>query len=135
MRHLKSGRKLNRNSSHRTSLFRNLAIDIIRHGAVVTSLAKAKEVRRILEPMITRAKIDTVANRRLLFARLRNKEAVHLLFTSVSVTARERPGGYLSIIRYGYRAGDNSPLAHIRLVDYNTVASGADLHSANNSNN
>lgn len=124
MRHLKSGRKLGRNSAHRTSLFRNLSISLIRHGTLVTTLAKAKELRCVLEPMITRAKVDSVANRRLLFARLRNKEAVHLLFTDVAIKMRDRPGGYMSIIKYGYRAGDKSPMAYVRLMS--EMTEGAD---------
>ena len=123
MRHLKSGRKLNRNSSHRSSMFRNLSINVIAHGSIVTTLAKAKELRRVLEPMITRAKQDTVANRRLVFSRLRNNEAVHLLFTDVAQQMINRPGGYLSIIKYGYRKGDNSPLAYVRLVSDSTSQS------------
>jgi large subunit ribosomal protein L17 len=117
MRHLKSGRKLNRNSSSRKSLFRNLTISLVKHKHIVTTLAKAKELRMIIEPLITRSKVDNVHNRRVVFSRVRNKEAVHLLFTDIADLMKERPGGYVSIIKYGRRSGDDAPMAYVRLMD------------------
>ena len=117
MRHRKSGRKFNRNSSHRTAMMRNLASSIIVHESVKTTLAKAKEIRRFLEPLITLSKENSVANQRLAFSRLRNREAVAKLFDELGPRFKDRPGGYLRILKIGYRAGDKSPIAQIELVE------------------
>jgi large subunit ribosomal protein L17 len=117
MRHRKSGRKLNRNSSHRAALFRNLTASLIEHEVIKTTLAKAKELRVFAEPMITVAKKDSVANRRLVFNRIRNKSAVGKLFSDVGVRCHNRPGGYLRILKCGLRPGDKSPMAYVELVD------------------
>jgi len=117
MRHLKSGRKFNRTSSHRQAMFRNMSASLIKHELIRTTLPKAKELRRVAEPLITLAKTDGVANRRLAFSRLRDKEAVGKLFTDLGPRYRERPGGYLRIIKCGFRDGDNAPMAYVELVD------------------
>ena len=117
MRHMKSGRKLNRTSSHREAMFKNMASSLIKHELIRTTLPKAKELRRVAEPLITLAKTDSVANRRLAFARLRDKQAVGKLFVELGPRYRERPGGYLRILKCGFRPGDNAPLAYVELVD------------------
>tara|TARA_B100001250_G_scaffold409022_1_gene432519 strand:- start:303 stop:719 length:417 start_codon:yes stop_codon:yes gene_type:complete len=117
MRHRKSGRKLNRNSSHRKALFKNLAIALIERDIIKTTLPKAKELRRFIEPLITLGKEDTVANRRHAFSKLRSDSAVAKLFTEVSINAKERKGGYTRIIKAGYRPGDKADMAYIELVD------------------
>ncbi|WP_114239840.1 50S ribosomal protein L17 [Dyella sp. C9] len=117
MRHQKSGRKLNRTSSHREAMFKNMAASLIKHELIRTTLPKAKELRRVAEPLITLAKTDGVANRRLAFARLRDKEAVGKLFIELGPRYRERPGGYLRILKAGFRPGDNAPMAYVELVD------------------
>ena len=117
MRHRKSGRKLNRNSAHRKALFKNLAIALIEQDIIKTTLPKAKELRRFIEPLITMGKEDTVANRRHIFSKLRSESAVAKLFTEVSVNASERKGGYTRIIKAGFRAGDKADMAFIELVD------------------
>jgi len=117
MRHKKSGRKLNRNSSHRKALFKNLAIALIERDIIKTTLPKAKELRRFIEPLITLGKEDTVANRRHAFSKLRSDSAVAKLFTEVSINAKERKGGYTRIIKAGYRPGDKADMAYIELVD------------------
>ena len=117
MRHKKSGRKLNRNSAHRKALFKNLAIALIEQDIIKTTLPKAKELRRFIEPLITMGKEDTVANRRHVFSKLRSEAAVAKLFTEVSVNASERKGGYTRIIKAGFRAGDKADMAYIELVD------------------
>jgi large subunit ribosomal protein L17 len=117
MRHLKSGRKLNRDSSHRTAMFRNMANSLFQHEIIKTTLPKAKELRRVAEPLITLAKIDGVANRRVAFNRLRDKSAVGKLFTEIGPRYRARPGGYLRILKCGFRAGDAAPMAYVELVD------------------
>jgi large subunit ribosomal protein L17 len=117
MRHLKSGRKLNRTSSHREAMFRNMAASLIKHELIRTTLPKAKELRRVAEPLITLGKIDGVANRRLAFARLRDKQAVGKLFVEIGPRYRARPGGYLRILKCGFRDGDNAPMAYVELVD------------------
>ena len=117
MRHQKSGRKLNRTSSHREAMFKNMAASLIKHELIRTTLPKAKELRRVAEPLITLAKSDSVANRRLAFARLRDKQAVGKLFVELGPRYRERPGGYLRILKCGFRPGDNAPLAYVELVD------------------
>jgi len=119
MRHKKSGRKLNRNSAHRKALFKNLAIALIEQDIIKTTLPKAKELRRFIEPLITMGKEDTVANRRHVFSKLRSEAAVAKLFTEVSVNASERKGGYTRIIKAGFRAGDKADMAFIELVDRN----------------
>ena len=115
MRHRKSGRQLNRNSSHRTAMFRNMAVSLIEHEVIKTTLPKAKELRRVAEPLITLAKEDSVANRRLAFSRTRSKEAVGKLFTEIGPRYAERPGGYTRILKCGFRAGDAAPMALIRV--------------------
>ena len=117
MRHRKSGRKLNRNSAHRKALLKNLAIALIEQDIIKTTLPKAKELRRFIEPLINIAKEDTVANRRHVFSKLRSEEAVAKLFTEVSVNAKERKGGFTRIIKAGFRAGDKADMAFIELVD------------------
>jgi len=117
MRHRKSGRKLNRNSSHRKALFKNLSIAFIKQELIKTTLPKAKELRRHLEPLITMAKEDTVANRRHVFSKLRDDEAVVKLFTEISVKSKDRPGGYLRIIKAGFRPGDKADMAYVEWVD------------------
>ena len=116
MRHLKSGRKLNRASSHREAMFKNMAASLIKHELIRTTLPKAKELRRVAEPLITLAKTDGVANRRLAFARLRDKQAVGKLFVELGPRYRSRPGGYLRILKCGQRDGDNAPMAYVELV-------------------
>ena len=122
MRHQKAGRKFNRTSAHREAMFRNMAASLIKHGLIKTTLPKAKELRRVAEPLITLAKVDGVANRRLAFARLRDKEAVGTLFTIPGPRDAPRPGGYLRILKCGFRAGDNAPMAYVELVDRPQVA-------------
>lgn len=117
MRHLKAGRKFNRTSAHRQAMFRNMAASLFKHEIIKTTLPKAKELRRVAEPLITLAKNDTVANRRLAFARLRDKEAVGNLFTKLGPRYQNRPGGYLRILKCGFRSGDNAPMAYVELVD------------------
>ncbi len=126
MRHLKSGRKLNRTSSHREAMFRNMAASLIKHELIRTTLPKAKELRRVAEPLITMAKIDGVANRRLAFARLRDKQAVGKLFVEIGPRYNARPGGYLRILKCGFRDGDNAPMAYVELVDRPQLAADAD---------
>ena len=117
MRHRKSGRKLNRNSSHRKAMFRNMACSLIEHELIKTTLPKAKELRRVAEPLITMAKTDSVAKRRLAFSRLRSDEAVAKLFAEIGPRYQDRPGGYLRILKCGYRDGDKAPMAYVELVD------------------
>ena len=116
MRHQKSGRKLNRTSSHREAMFKNMASSLFKHELIRTTLPKAKELRRVAEPLITLAKTDGVANRRLAFSRLRDKEAVGKLFVELGPRYNERPGGYLRILKCGFRPGDNAPMAYVELV-------------------
>ncbi len=117
MRHRKSGRKLNRNSSHRKAMFKNMACSLFEHELIKTTLPKAKELRRVVEPLITRAKVDSVANRRLAFSRLRDKAVVAKLFTEIGPRYEERNGGYMRILKAGYREGDKAPMAWVELVD------------------
>jgi large subunit ribosomal protein L17 len=117
MRHRKSGRHLNRTSSHRQAMFRNMAASLIEHEVIKTTLPKAKELRRVAEPLITLAKTDSVANRRLAFARTRDKAAVGKLFSEIGPRYADRPGGYTRILKCGFRAGDAAPMAYIELVD------------------
>ena len=125
MRHRKSGRQLNRNSSHRQAMFRNLASALVSHEIIKTTLPKAKELRRVVEPLITLAKEDSVANRRLAFARTRNIETVAKLFNELGPTVLLSAGGYTRILKCGFRAGDNAPMAYIELVDRPEVAEAA----------
>ncbi len=117
MRHRKSGRQLNRNSSHRKAMFRNMACSLIEHEVIRTTVPKAKELRRVAEPLITLAKSDSVANRRLAFSRMRSKAAVGKLFSEIGPRYQERPGGYTRILKCGFRAGDAAPMAFVELVD------------------
>jgi large subunit ribosomal protein L17 len=126
MRHMKSGRKLNRTSAHREAMFKNMASSLFKHELIRTTLPKAKELRRVAEPLITLAKTDGVANRRLAFARLRDKEAVGKLFVELGPRYRERPGGYLRILKCGFRDGDNAPMAYVELVGRPQAADAAD---------
>jgi len=117
MRHRKSGRQLNRNSSHRQAMFKNMAGSLVKHEVIKTTLPKAKELRRVIEPLITMAKEDSVANRRLAFARTGDKEVVGNLFNELGPRYEARPGGYTRILKCGFRAGDNAPMAYVELVD------------------
>lgn len=117
MRHRKSGRKLNRTSSHREAMFRNMTTSLIMSETIRTTLPKARELRRHAEPLITMAKTDGVANRQRAFAKLRDKQAVGKLFVELGPRFRERPGGYLRILKCGYRAGDQAPMAYVQLLD------------------
>ena len=117
MRHRHSGRQLNRNSSHRKAMFRNMAVSLVEHELIKTTLPKAKELRGYAEPLITLAKNDSVANRRLAFDRTRSKEAVGKLFCELGPRYQERPGGYIRILKCGYRTGDKAPMAYVELVD------------------
>ena len=117
MRHRKSGRKLNRNSPHREAMFRNMAASLVEHESIRTTLPKAKELRRVVEPLVTRAKTDGVANRRIAFARLRDKAAVGKLFSEIGPRMATRQGGYTRILKCGVRPGDKAPMAIIEFVD------------------
>ena len=116
MRHRKSGRKFNRTSAHRKAMFRNMTASLVEHELIKTTLPKAKELRRVAEPLITLAKNDSVANRRLAFSRLRSDAAVAKLFDELGPRYSERPGGYFRILKCGFRAGDNAPMAFVELV-------------------
>ncbi|VAW39424.1 LSU ribosomal protein L17p [hydrothermal vent metagenome] len=119
MRHRKSGRQLNRNSSHRKAMFRNMAASLFEHELIRTTLPKAKELRMVAEPLITIAKVDSVANRRLAASRLpsERRDVVKKLFEKLGSRYQDRPGGYLRILKCGYRTGDNAPMAYVELVD------------------
>ncbi|MGH8496606.1 MAG: 50S ribosomal protein L17 [Gammaproteobacteria bacterium] len=117
MHHRKSGRQLGRNSAHRKAMYRNMAASLLRHETISTTLPKAKELRRVVEPLITLAKEDGVARRRLAFNRLRDKEVVGKLFNELGPRFKARPGGYLRILKTGYRDGDAAPMALVQLVD------------------
>ncbi len=117
MRHRKSGRALSRNSSHRKAMFRNMSASLVRHETIRTTVPKAKELRRVIEPLITLAKEDGVARRRQAFDRLRDKEAVGKLFSELGPRYKDRPGGYLRILKMGNRPGDAAPMAIVQLVD------------------
>ena len=118
MRHRKSGRQLNRNSSHRKAMFQNMANSLFLHEAIKTTLPKAKELRRVVEPLITKAKSDSVANRRHVFAKLRDDEIVSKLFTELGPFYKDRPGGYVRILKAGFRTGDKALMAVVQLVDF-----------------
>jgi large subunit ribosomal protein L17 len=126
MRHQNAGRHLGRTSSHRKAMFRNMASSLFRHEVIRTTLPKAKELRREAEPLITLAKADSVANRRLAFSRLRDRDAVTKLFTQLGPRYRQRPGGYLRILKCGFRPGDNAPMAIVELVDRPVAADEAE---------
>lgn len=117
MRHRKSGRKFSRTSAHRKAMFRNMTASLVEHELIKTTLPKAKELRRVAEPLITLSKNDSVANRRLAFSRLRDDAAVAKLFDELGPRYSERPGGYLRILKCGFRAGDKAPMAYVELVD------------------
>jgi large subunit ribosomal protein L17 len=125
MRHRKSGRRLGRNSSHRKAMFRNMASSMVKHETIRTTVPKAKELRRVVEPLITLAKEDSVANRRLAFDRLRDKEAVGKLFTEIGPRFKDRPGGYLRILKMGPRPGDAAPMAIVMLTEQAAEAEAA----------
>jgi large subunit ribosomal protein L17 len=127
MRHRKSGRQLNRNSSHRSAMFQNMTVSLLRHEIIKTTLPKAKELRRIAEPFITMAKTDSVHKRRTAFNRLRDRDMVTKLFNDLGPHYRERPGGYLRILKAGYRTGDKAPMAYIEMVDRSQAAASKDL--------
>ena len=124
MRHRKSGKKLNRNSSHRQAMFRNMTVSLIEHEVIKTTVVKAKELRRFAEPLITLSKEDTVANRRLAFDRTRSKAAVGKLFSEIGPRSKDRNGGYTRILKCGFRKGDSAPMACIELVDRNGLTEG-----------
>jgi large subunit ribosomal protein L17 len=126
MRHRHSGRQLNRNSSHRKAMFRNMVNSLVEHELIKTTLPKAKELRRFAEPLITLGKSDSVANRRLAFDRTRSKETVGKLFNELGPRYQERPGGYIRIMKCGFRTGDNAPMAYVQLVDRPQIESEAD---------
>ena len=123
MRHQKSGRKFNRNSSHREAMFRNMAVSLLRHEQMITTLPKAKELRRVAEPLITLGKTSTVANRRLAYSRLRDREIVGKLFDDIGVRFKDRPGGYMRILKTGFRHGDSAPMALVQLTERQATAS------------
>ncbi len=133
MRHRQSGRQLNRNSSHRKAMFRNMASSLFEHEVIKTTVPKAKELRRVVEPLITRAKSDSVANRRIVFNRIRNRDMVSKLFVELGPRYQSRPGGYLRILKCGFRPGDNAPMAIVELVDRPELAvdetKGADVEA------
>jgi large subunit ribosomal protein L17 len=129
MRHRESGRKLNRNSSHRKAMFRNMAVSLMQYEMIKTTLPKAKELRRVAEPLITLAKNDSIAKRRLAFSRLRDRATVTKLFSELGPRYKERPGGYLRILKCGFRSGDKAPMAIVELVD----RPNADLEDNNDS--
>jgi len=118
MRHRNSGRKLNRNSSHRKAMFKNMAASLVEHEVISTTLPKAKELRGVVEPLITLAKVDSVANRRLAYSRLDDRAAVTKLFAEIGPRSVSRPGGYVRILKNGYREGDKAPMAIVELVDH-----------------
>jgi large subunit ribosomal protein L17 len=127
MRHRYSGRKLNKTGSHRRAMFRNMIASLVEHEVIKTTLPKAKELRSFAEPFITLAKVDSVANRRLAFDRLRSKQAVGKLFTDLGPRYQERPGGYVRILKCGYRTGDKAPMAYVELIGRPANAVAADL--------
>ena len=131
MRHCKSGRKFNRDASHRKALMRNLCCSLVEHELIKTTLPKAKEMRRHVEPLITLAKVDSVANRRLAFARVgNNKEVVRKLFEQIGPRYAQRPGGYLRVLKCGFRTGDAAPMAYVELVDRTVNTPAVDVEAA-----
>ena len=129
MRHRQSGRQLNRNSSHRKAMFRNMASSLFEHEVIKTTVPKAKELRRVVEPLLTRAKTDSVANRRVVFDRIRDRDMVTKLFNELGPRFKDRPGGYLRILKCGYRSGDNAPMAIVELLDRPEVSAQAESAS------
>jgi len=127
MRHRNSGRQLSRNSSHRSAMLQNMAVSLLRHEIIKTTLPKAKELRRVAEPLITLAKNDSVHLRRIAYSRLRDRDTVTKLFNELGPRYKERPGGYLRILKSGYRPGDNAPMAYVELVDRPEPEAGAGL--------
>ncbi len=127
MRHRNSGRQLSRNSSHRSAMLQNMAVSLLRHEIIKTTLPKAKELRRVAEPLITLAKNDSVHLRRIAFSRLRDRDTVTKLFNELGPRYKDRPGGYLRILKSGYRPGDNAPMAYVELVDRPEPEAGAGL--------
>ncbi|NND80814.1 MAG: 50S ribosomal protein L17 [Gammaproteobacteria bacterium] len=125
MRHRKSGRQLNRNSSHRQAMFRNMMVSLFKHEQIKTTVAKAKELRGFAEPLITLAKEPSVANKRSAFAKLRDRDIVAKLFDEIGERMKDRPGGYTRILKCGNRSGDNAPMAYIQLVDFDLDAHAA----------
>ena len=117
MRHGKTGRKLGRTGSHRRAMYKNMAVSLMERESIRTTLPKAKELRRVVEPLITLAKVDTLSKRRLAYARLRDRAAVTKLFNELGPRYKERPGGYMRILKCGYRNGDSAPMAYVELVD------------------
>ncbi len=122
MRHRKSGRQFNRNSSHRQAMFRNMMVSLLRHEQIKTTVPKAKELRRFVEPIITLGKDGTLANKRNAFAKLRDRDIVAKLFDEIAVRMKDRPGGYVRILKCGPRPGDNAPMAYVQLVDFDLDA-------------
>jgi len=125
MRHRKSGRQFNRNSSHRQAMFRNMMVSLFKHEQIKTTVAKAKELRGFAEPLITLAKTPTLANKRIAFAKLRDRDMVAKLFDELGERMKDRPGGYTRVLKCGNRAGDNAPMAYIQLVDFDLEAHAA----------
>lgn len=125
MRHRNSGRQLSRNSSHRSAMLKNMAVSLLRHEIIKTTVPKAKELRRVAEPLITMAKSDSVHRRRVAFSRLRDRDTVSKLFNELGPRYRDRPGGYLRILKSGFRPGDNAPMAYVELVDRPEPEAGA----------
>lgn len=130
MRHRHGLRKLNRTSSHRLAMLRNMTVSLLRHEAIKTTLPKAKELRRVVEPILTLGKTDTLANKRLAFARLRDREIVQKLFAELGPRYATRNGGYLRILKMGFRVGDNAPMAFVELVDRPEVSAAEDAPTA-----
>ncbi len=130
MRHCKSGRKFNRDASCRKAMFRSLCCAIVEHELIKTTLPKAKEIRRHIEPLITFAKVDSVANRRLVFARVGDKEVVRKLFETLGPRYSKRPGGYLRVLKCGFRVGDCAPMAYVELVDRATETAAVEVEDA-----
>ena len=131
MRHRHAGRHLNRSDSHRKAMFRNMAASLFRHESIKTTLPKAKELRRVAEPLITMAKKDSLANRRLAFARLRDRGMIVKLFNELGPRYKDRPGGYLRILKCGYRRGDRAPMAYVELMDRGHLEAETDLEGDN----
>jgi large subunit ribosomal protein L17 len=130
MRHRHGLRKLNRTSSHRLAMLRNMTVSLLRHEAIKTTLPKAKELRKVVEPLITMGKSDTLANKRLAFARLRDREIVQKLFAEIGPRYNARPGGYIRILKMGFRVGDNAPMAFVELVDRPEISSADEAPTA-----
>ncbi len=130
MRHRNTGRQLSRNSSHRKALLKSMATSLLRHELIKTTLPKAKELRRVAEPLITLAKTDSVARRRLAFARLRDRDVVTKLFNELGPRFKSRPGGYVRILKCGFRPGDNAPMAYVELLDRPAEAQGTEAVAA-----